>query len=177
MKENKPKKCKNCGKQFNPFNSLQRACGAKCENELRTKKQQGKKMDRGKVKTASKAHYTQLASMAVNKFIRFRDRGKPCISCGAKWRADFQAGHLFSGGGHSSVRFDELNINAQCVECNSGSNFDQGAYITELIRRTSAEEFEEMKARAYEVKSYSIEELNRIVLTYKKKLIDLENEK
>lgn len=50
-----------------------------------------------------------------NKFIRNRDKQKGCISCGSEVT---EAGHYFSQGHHSALRFNEMNTNGQCVRCN-----------------------------------------------------------
>ena len=50
-----------------------------------------------------------------NKFIRERDRDKGCISCGAEIT---EAGHYYSQGHHSALRFNEVNTNGQCTRCN-----------------------------------------------------------
>lgn len=58
-----------------------------------------------------------------NEFIRLRDVGKRCISCG-KFTA-LQAGHYHSCR-YLSIRWDERNVNGQCVNCNI---FNQGNFF------------------------------------------------
>ena len=41
-----------------------------------------------------------------NEFIRLRDAGQPCISCGEN--KPLQAGHYFAVKGYDSLRFDEF---------------------------------------------------------------------
>lgn len=53
--------------------------------------------------------------IVFNRFIRERDQHKGCISCGATVE---QAGHYYSQGHHSALRFNEVNTNGQCVRCN-----------------------------------------------------------
>jgi len=45
-----------------------------------------------------------------HEYIRLRDKGKPCISCGNSWHSDFQAGHFYKDELFSSIKFNELNI-------------------------------------------------------------------
>ena len=52
----------------------------------------------------------------VNKYIRLRDHGKPCISCG-EYKV-LQAGHFFPVQGYKALRFNEDNINGECAGCN-----------------------------------------------------------
>lgn len=126
------KKCKGCGKKFIPERQFQNACSIQCSlsvarkvNEMkfkaenRTKKQQ--------IKT--KPQLTKEAQADFNKFIRLRDEGKPCISCGktdeeinyvgvgGKW----DCGHYLTVGSHPELRFDEANAHRQCKSCNGGS--------------------------------------------------------
>lgn len=58
------------------------------------------------------------AQKAVNAFIRLRDAGLPCISCGTPWAPDFQAGHYRSRGAAKNLALDPRNIHGQCVQCN-----------------------------------------------------------
>ena len=51
-----------------------------------------------------------------NKYIRLRDKDKPCISCGEY--KTLQAGHFFAVSGYSGLRFDEDNVHGECSGCN-----------------------------------------------------------
>jgi len=55
------------------------------------------------------------AQIVFNRFIRLRDQSKGCISCGAEVT---EAGHYYSQGHHSALRFSEINTNGQCPRCN-----------------------------------------------------------
>jgi len=58
-----------------------------------------------------------------NKFIRHRDSCNgmfKCISCGeVKPVSQMHAGHYYSAGHHSALRWVEQNCNGQCVKCNT----------------------------------------------------------
>lgn len=56
--------------------------------------------------------------MQVHAFVRDRDKGKPCISCGSEWNSNFQAGHYYKSETFETLKFNLLNINAQCQRCN-----------------------------------------------------------
>jgi len=66
-----------------------------------------------------------------HKFIRLRDAGAPCISCGRyEHEIEFtgaghvwDAGHYLSRGSHPELRFNARNIHKQCVKCNTAPNF------------------------------------------------------
>jgi hypothetical protein len=55
--------------------------------------------------------------IVFSKYIRLRDKGNPCITCGKPWNDNFQCGHLFSRR-HLATRWHEMNANAQCPGCN-----------------------------------------------------------
>ena len=63
-----------------------------------------------------------------NKFIRLRDQGDNCISCG-KSEAELKiknpismvCGHYLSVGSHPELRFTEFNCALQCTRCNGGA--------------------------------------------------------
>ena len=54
----------------------------------------------------------------VHKYIKLRDKGQDCISCGSKWHSDFQAGHFYKAELFSQLKFFDLNIHGQCPKCN-----------------------------------------------------------
>ncbi len=56
------------------------------------------------------------AQSAFNAWIRKRDEGKGCISCGSQ--NDIQGGHFYSAGHYSNLRFHEDNVHSQCMRCN-----------------------------------------------------------
>ena len=67
------------------------------------------------LKTKSLAALQKQAQKVFNAWIRERDQNKGCISCGAEVT---QAGHYYSQGHHSALRFNEVNTNGQCTRCN-----------------------------------------------------------
>lgn len=81
---------------------------------------------------------------ACHEYIRLRDKGKPCASCGSPWNEEFQAGHYFKAETYSGIRFHPWNINGQCVQCNIHleGNFD--GYSLLLPDRIGKEAFDEL---------------------------------
>lgn len=80
----------------------------------------------------------------VHAFVRERDAGKPCISCGAPWNKDFQAGHYYPAGSFETLKYDLYNINGQCVQCNlfKEGNFEN--YTLRLPERIGQKAFDEI---------------------------------
>lgn len=66
-------------------------------------------------KTLSHPKLLAKCQKVFNAWIRNRDQFKSCISCGSTVE---QAGHYYSQGHHSALRFSEVNTNGQCVRCN-----------------------------------------------------------
>jgi hypothetical protein len=62
-------------------------------------------------------HQTGLdaTQRAVNKMIRERDAGLPCITCGHLNK--LEAGH-FRISNHGTTRYHPWNLNGQCAQCN-----------------------------------------------------------
>lgn len=77
-----------------------------------------------------------------HKYIRLRDEGKPCISCGTPYKTNFQAGHYFKSEIYSTIRFHELNINGQCEQCNMRKDGNVNGYSLRLPDRIGQESFE-----------------------------------
>ena len=80
-----------------------------------------------------------------------------CFTCGTKkpWKEQ-QAGH-FQSRSHLSTRWDEVNVQVQCVKCNiyrQGEQFRFGLYLDEIYGEGTAKELEE--------RSKVIVKLNRI---------------
>lgn len=100
----------------------------------------------GQSKLYSKKTIAQLRAIAVNhfhKFIRKRDQGKPCISCGAY--TTLQAGHFFSAGNNPSVRFNEDNVHGQCKKCNYFLSGNLLPYRQNLIEKIGLERFKKLE--------------------------------
>ena len=103
----------------------------------------------------------QKTQIAVNKFVRERDKDKGCISCSGPVE---QAGHYFSQGHHSALRFDPTNIHGQCKRCNLFLHGNLINYGQGIIRRYGQEYHDRLinKAR-FAVKKWHPLELEEIV--------------
>lgn len=174
----KQKTCRVCKQDYIPRRPLQVVCGLPCaiedsrakRLELAKKRQAA---DRKAVEHARKqisaqkarAKATENAQNAVNAFIRARDHGKPCISCGALRK--LTAGHHRTRASTPELRFNTKAINGQCSFCNSG-------HVRKFHDPTIADRYDEGVAQRYgqarvdwvkgphEHKKYSRDDLNRI---------------
>lgn len=102
-----------------------------------------------------------------NAYIRKRDEGKPCISCGMP--LPLQAGHFYSAGAYPTLRFDEVNVNGQCVQCNYFEDFKK-SYKENLIARVGEEAVKELEEKAirykHETFKWDENELKKLQKTY-----------
>ena len=87
----------------------------------------------------------QLRKKAGDVFrawIRKRDEGKPCISCTSYNTA--HASHFYSAGHYPELEFNEDNVHASCVKCNTYLHGNLIEYRKELIKRIGPERLEEL---------------------------------
>lgn len=106
------------------------------------------------------------AQVVFNKWIRERDRDRGCISCGAKVT---EAGHYFSRGHYSSMRFNEVNVNGQCTRCNCFKHGNLIHYREGLIKRYGERKVLdlELSGNIWSIKKWSRFELEWIIINYK----------
>lgn len=96
------------------------------------------------IKKYSKYEIKQLLKMAerwCNKYIRFRDEGAKCISCD---NPGTEAGHYYSAGHYSTLRFNEININLQCSRCNRHLHGNLIEYRKGLVEKIGEEGVKEL---------------------------------
>lgn len=175
----KTRKCKYCKSVFTPINSLQKncfepLCVSDWINEVKEKNWKRKKA-KLKMDLMTIQDYIKLAQQVFNKYIRLRDKDKPCISCGKKINGVEHASHYLSAGGHSNVRFHEDNVWTSCYKCNVMLSGNQIEYRKQLINKIGVERVEWLEENGSKEKKYSIEELKEIIKIYKAKCKELEN--
>jgi hypothetical protein len=110
------------------------------------------------------------AQIIFNQFIRLRDNGLPCISCGQKINGVKHASHYLSSGGHSAVRFHEDNVWVSCYKCNVMLSGNQIQYRRSLIKKIGVERVEWLEENGSKVKKWTIEELKELIKYYKQKI-------
>jgi hypothetical protein len=85
------------------------------------------------------------ATRVFNAYIRARDKDKGCISCGARVE---QAGHFYSGGHYSSLKYDDDNVHGQCLRCNYFLHGNLIEYEKRLRVRVGDERVDELHVKA-----------------------------
>ena len=112
-------------------------------------------------------NYTKL-DKAFSDYIRKRDSNEYgrvcCITCGHFINTeDSECGH-YIGRRNKAVRFDEVNCNAQCHECNSKD--DKKLYREMLISKYGLDEVEALEQRAVKHKHWTQWEIDELTKKY-----------
>lgn len=120
------------------------------------------------------SYWMKRAQAAVNAYIRARDAGKPCISCGKPDDGSHQrhASHYRSVGGHPELRFCELNIWASCSVCNNYLSGNLVPFRAALVAKIGLDKVEFLEG-PHEPKRYRKEDYQAIEAEYKAKLKDI----
>jgi len=176
--------CKICKDKFEPSPNM--FCPPTCEkfecrNEYVMKHLNKKKREVNKENAKAKKEFNEndrkflleLAQKTVNTFIRMRD-GKYCISCESSGEGrQYQAGHYKSQGGNSALRFDENNLNVQCVYCNMHQSGNLAKYRINLIKKIGIDEVIYLETTK-NTKLWTVDELKGIIKIYKQKIKELQ---
>ena len=169
-------RCKNCKDKFEPirFNHkfcLKDECIKAFVEEVKVKQwKETKTRMKNDLKTTQ--DWLKEAQTIFNKYIRLRDNGLPCVSCQQPPKKK-NAGHLYSQGGHSNVRFDEDNVHLQCEACNTFLSGNLLNYQIGIEKKIGAQKLLELQERAHVTKKWSVEELKEIIKIYKLKVNEL----
>jgi hypothetical protein len=170
------KSCKKCGENFTPFSTLDKYCYVckKTEQALKNlAKMKKDKLKKQKEDLLTTSDYLKLAQQVFNKWIRLRDADQGCISCGNPLGSKYDAGHFWSAGGHSSVRFHPDNVWVSCYKCNvmlSGNGIE---YRMRLIKKIGVERVEWLEENGHEVKRWTKDELKELIAEYKIKIKEM----
>lgn len=177
-------RCRQCKATFQPSLPLQRVCSWQCaavyagteraRRAAAAARREELRAYRASRKSVSQA--TREAQAAFNAWVRARDAGEGCISCGStpeqKPGGTMDAGHYRSTGAAPALRFHEDNCHAQCVRCNRDLSGNSVAYRQRLLERIGAERLAWLEG-PHEPKRYRVAELDEITREYRRKLRDL----
>ena len=94
--------CKDCKVEYTPYSPAQPRC---------------KECEFARQKAKYSLYKKKLSKQAkINKLVRERDEGMPCISCGEY--KPLEAGHYIAVSKSTKLRYDLRNIHGQCRACN-----------------------------------------------------------
>jgi len=167
------KVCKVCKADFNPMRSLQSVCGPRCAvkhssltNTNAREKSARKALRKRKEALKTRSDWIKEAQVAFNAYIRARDYGKPCISCGCFEQERFTGGHFDCGhyrstGAAAHLRYHFLNAAGQCKRCNRDLSGNAVEYRMGLSRRIGMERVSRLE-RDNQPRSFDMEYLKRL---------------
>lgn len=186
-KKPRPKKCRveTCRTPFVPRRLGQTVCSPACAlldassnkvNQEKARKSladiERREIKVRKEKLKSRAQHLRETQVAFNTWVRLRDAGLPCVSCGRYHNGQWHAGHYRTVGGNPELRFEPLNVWRQCSPCNNHQSGNIVNYRIELVKRIGAEKVEWLEG-PHEPQRYTIEELKAIKAEYRAKAREL----
>ena len=187
------RRCKQCRKELKPAAQCDDIiekkgyCGPSCliahtkakqaEKQARAKRRE---IRQAKERLKTRSDWMKEAQQAFNAYIRARDAGKPCISCGAvasnegymSW-GNCHAGHYRSIGACPELRFEESNVHNQCAKCNIYKSGNVVEYRINLIKRIGLDQVEWLE-QDHDPKKYTIDDLKEIRDKYRAMKRELE---
>ena len=159
--------CQSCKTKFKPQRIGQRVCSPECA--VAKVRADGLKAREAAYKSRKKAllendrsFHVKQAQTAFNKFIRERDIGKPCISCGRHHAGQYHAGHYRTTAAQPALRFNELNCHKQCAPCNNHKSGNITEYRIELVKRVGESIVEWLEIDHKQPSKWTIPELKAI---------------
>ncbi|MBD8258291.1 recombination protein NinG [Pseudomonas fluorescens] len=183
-KQPKPKKCRvtACGASFVPLRLGQAVCSPACalidgpRHAPKARKAladiERKDIKVRKEKLKSRADHLKDTQQAFNAWIRARDAGQPCISCGRHHEGQYHAGHYRTVGATPELRFEPLNAWKQCAPCNNHLSGNLINYRISLLQRIGEEKVVWLEG-PHEAKRYTVDELKAMTAKYRAKTREL----
>lgn len=153
MTKIRKKRCAICNKQFLPITAFQKCCSVDHAIQYVKLKDAAKKADLNKLRNEKfdiekLATVTKSTLIVFNSYIRLRDKGKPCPSCGVRWNSRFEAGHAYSASKFNAIRFDFDCVHGQCFSCNNLKEGNYDNYLLKLPDRIGVENAQRLAKRA-----------------------------
>ena len=173
----KDKTCRHCGGCFVPVRPLQQVCSPICASRLvkTAKKEEAERTKARKAALKSRRQWMDEAQTIVNKYVRLRDKDKPCCSCDrpASWDGQWHASHFRSVGAASAVRYNLWNIHKGCSICNNHKSGNLEGYRPRILERIGSEKVDWLMGQNQLVK-YEVDYLERLIRVMRKKVKRLE---
>ncbi len=198
------RKCahKACRQWFHPVRDGQVVCSFECASAIgkeqtakareaaqqkeaqrqRTEEKAGRQRRKAKRESfKTKAQWDKEAQSAFNRYIRIRDEGKECVSCGNPLLGKsnyltgsaIDASHYRSRGSASHLKFNVFNVHSSCTRCNRQLSGNAVEYRIRLIERIGLERVERLESDN-EPRRFDIPYLQRIKSVFTRKARALE---
>ncbi|EMV1563979.1 recombination protein NinG [Enterobacter hormaechei] len=171
------RKCahKACRQWFHPVRDGQVVCSFECASAIgkeqtakareaakqkeaqrqRTEEKAGRQRRKAKRESfKTKAQWDKEAQSAFNRYIRIRDEGKECVSCGNPLigksnyltGSAIDASHYRSRGAASHLKFNVFNVHSACTRCNRQLSGNAVEYRIRLVDRIGLERVERLES-------------------------------
>jgi 5-methylcytosine-specific restriction endonuclease McrA len=154
LRRQKARKCQVCKEPATQWSGIYAWCKPEC-GAILARKAQAKQREAAE-KAVRKEHQLRKQSLkprskllaetqrVFNAYIRERDKGLPCVSCGRPNDGLHQrhAGHYRPVGSNPALRFEPDNCHAQCSVCNNHLSGNLLAYRATLIARIGLDRVE-----------------------------------
>mgnify|MGYP001567349819 CR=1 FL=1 len=184
MLSTKQPKCRYCRK---PLDDVRRRLHNECQEPWITRqlakqaaakaKKERAAVKARKEKLKTRREWIAEAQTVINRYVRLRDAGCGCISCGNKpgnrFGGTMDCGHFRSVGSAPHLRFHLWNMAAQCVRCNQHLGGNAIEYRRGLVERRGLERVEQIEAMQG-VAKWDIPYLKRLKAVFAKKTRRLE---
>lgn len=151
----------------------------KAQHEAEKEGRQRRQAKRESFKT--KSQWDKEAQSAFNRYIRIRDEGKPCVSCGRPLvgksnyltGSAIDASHYRSRGAASHLKFNVFNVHSACTRCNRQLSGNAVEFRIRLIDRIGLERVERLESDN-EPRRFDIQYLQRIKSIFTRRARQLE---
>lgn len=204
MRKPSRRKCKVCGEYFVPkFHDIRirwcspehgailameerekekvKAAAKRIKEQKEAEKAGSKRRKAKRESLKSKSQWDKEAQSAFNRYIRVRDEGKPCVSCGNPLigksnyltGSAIDASHYRSRGAASHLKFNVFNVHSACTRCNRQLSGNAVEYRIRLIERIGLERVERLESDS-EPRRFDIPYLQRIKSIFTRKARALE---
>lgn len=185
VKVRKAKKCRvaSCGTEFVPARLGQAVCSPACAikdapaNRDKAHKALAeigrKEIKARKEKLKSRADHLKDTQTAFNAWVRERDAGLPCVSCGRHHDGQYHSGHYRTVGANPELRFEPLNAWKQCAPCNNHLSGNLINYRVSLLQRIGEGKVLWLEG-PHGPKKYTIDDLKSMTADYRAKTRELQ---
>lgn len=177
-------KCRHCKNYFNASDGIRvplgRFCSMDCvsthglEKAQKARSKQNKKeLTEYRERTKNVSQWKREAQAAFNAYVRYRDRGYGCISCGSTpancLGGTMDAGHYRSRGAAPHLSFVLTNCHSQCVRCNRYLSGNVVEYRKGLVHRVGLDKVEALE-NDNDIRRFDIDYYKRIKSIFTRKL-------
>ena len=173
MKLDTTAECSQCSRPFMRRSTMHRVCSPQCAVRSVRAQKKAERADTKRRKEAAKPRSKWLAEAqaAFNAWIRARDAGRGCISCGTH-NGKANCGHYLSVGARPELRFNEANAALQCERCNTYLHGNLIAYRINLIERIGSGVVDWLEG-PHQPAKWTVDELRAIRDDYRRRLKEM----